>query len=581
LRKRVKQLYRANPSYAHHPDQFGEVQEFNASRLVKVTAEIVSRRDDGRVVRKRESLESLISILTPFNTGESHDIVYAVLSLAKDVSAGPPSVNLKTELTIEQLLPEHRIGCKLHSPEMENTKFGAWIIVVGIMTAITIAAFVCMGSSGVLTLTSLDMNHMLSDIAHHDNTYLFMVFSTLFLGFKLLDTSINRLFHGIKKISVVTIVTTLVNAVAKKLFNRRETEMGDDASSSGDMSIIKSHCPCERKRRILNNVMRRLRLEKFPVDYNKSFAVVCDDLYTFASVQSLSLDLIFRPWCPKAPNPIPLSDKEEKWLPTWIRPLEDRPFKFDPTANEMVRVNADTLVGTPGQSPYQASGRFRTGWKFGKHADKVTQILTARGFKLDTLESLSDPAEGGVIPRGWLKNYRRFSGGEYSSSQTTDQQASQNAVSTQFWRTMVAGKGPNGQNPPLSYSLVCQELFDSDDAINLTSKRDRDANEVLQEFLERALSVVWGRKLGKTLKLERLALLPYGTKETDIICILYGCSVPVVLRPVGDTSSSEELWELIGECYVYEMMAGEALAMRQKRFSGDSEFFRERDFVIR
>lgn len=41
----------------------------------------------------------------------------------------------------------------------------------------------------------------------------------------------------------------------------------------------------------------------------------------------------------------------------------------------------------------------------------------------------------------------------------------------------------------------------------------------------------------------------------DVICILYGCSVPVVLRP---KNGSEE-FEFLGESFIHEMMDGEAV----------------------
>lgn len=39
----------------------------------------------------------------------------------------------------------------------------------------------------------------------------------------------------------------------------------------------------------------------------------------------------------------------------------------------------------------------------------------------------------------------------------------------------------------------------------------------------------------------------------DKICVLLGCAVPVMLRPHG------QQFELLGECYVHGIMAGEAL----------------------
>ncbi len=42
------------------------------------------------------------------------------------------------------------------------------------------------------------------------------------------------------------------------------------------------------------------------------------------------------------------------------------------------------------------------------------------------------------------------------------------------------------------------------------------------------------------------------SKEGDTICILLGCSVPVVLRDIGDSA-----FEFVGECYIHGLMEGE------------------------
>jgi hypothetical protein len=47
-----------------------------------------------------------------------------------------------------------------------------------------------------------------------------------------------------------------------------------------------------------------------------------------------------------------------------------------------------------------------------------------------------------------------------------------------------------------------------------------------------------------------LGIVPEKAEETDIICILWGCSVPVVLRPHEDG-----LYEFIGECYINAITA--------------------------
>ncbi|PMD40370.1 hypothetical protein L207DRAFT_565845 [Hyaloscypha variabilis F] len=440
MRERVKTKFRRDELYDNHPDMFGEVRESSASRLVKVTADIVSRRDDGRVVQKVESLESLISTLTPFETGERKDIIYAILSLAKDVRAIAADAVLKSTLEMSDL------------PEELNSRPDS-----------------------------------------------------------------------------------------------------------------------EKVLRALNQIMRNMKVDRFPVNYDKSFSEVCDDLYKFTTLHSKSLDLICRPWCPREPN-----DK----LPSWVRPFKDNAFKLDKEGHT-VRVNADTLVSLPGRSPYQASGKLQGKWSFERDGGVMgPQILSVEGFKLDIVSKVEDVARGGTLPETWLP----YKTPEPSESGTTSWQEPEKSVSEQFWRTMVAGKGLNGHNPSLSYSLVCQELFDSEDAINLEKQRNLTTNAVLIEFIDRVLSVIWGRTLTRTTKHNRLALLPKAAESGDVICILYGCSVPVVLRKTTDrTTEGEIIWELIGECYMNEMMAGEALVKRREGSEVDSElreFYRIGEFKI-
>jgi len=55
-------------------------------------------------------------------------------------------------------------------------------------------------------------------------------------------------------------------------------------------------------------------------------------------------------------------------------------------------------------------------------------------------------------------------------------------------------------------------------------------------------------------------LAPYQAQAKDLICILVGCTVPVVLRPHELSDPDETYYELIGEAFVYGKMDGEALA---------------------
>jgi hypothetical protein len=56
-----------------------------------------------------------------------------------------------------------------------------------------------------------------------------------------------------------------------------------------------------------------------------------------------------------------------------------------------------------------------------------------------------------------------------------------------------------------------------------------------------------------------IGLAPQYAKSGDNICILYGCSVPVVLRKRSGDDGKDSYWELIGDAYVYNFMDGEGI----------------------
>ena len=84
-------------------------------------------------------------------------------------------------------------------------------------------------------------------------------------------------------------------------------------------------------------------------------------------------------------------------------------------------------------------------------------------------------------------------------------------------------------------------------------------SELIYEAMDLATGYAAGRKLITTAK----GYLGLGTslaRKGDAICILRGCSMPVILRPVVDGTRCEDAtrWTLVGECYVHGIMDGEA-----------------------
>ena len=119
-----------------------------------------------------------------------------------------------------------------------------------------------------------------------------------------------------------------------------------------------------------------------------------------------------------------------------------------------------------------------------------------------------------------------------------------------FWRTVVADRGPDGENAPSWYRRACQHVYrrignvDLDTTKMITASLSDDA-----DFLRRMQSITWGRRLFKS----QPGLGPPDCKKDDIVAILWGCSVPVILRRrAGDQS-----YELVGKCYLQGCMDGE------------------------
>ena len=301
----------------------------------------------------------------------------------------------------------------------------------------------------------------------------------------------------------------------------------------------------------LQNVMsvwRRQVDKTYPVDYDKSFFEVCKDFLEFTIESSQSLDMICRPWAP---------ENTDEQLPSWIPTVRGAPYR--PGANRFhSRVNADNLVGVPGTGKrnYNAARKYplKKTWRIGESGSSEDRSLFVSGFILGSINEKALPAQQGNIPASWL----RLAGWENESSLPPNA----------FWRTIVADRGPNGGNPPPYYQVACQQAFDqraADDDLNterlmfMNSSTKPGSEKVVTEYLRRVQSVVWMRVLIRTTigrTHDNLGLAPQSVKEQDLICIIYGCSVPVVLRPVMEYDKCH--YVLVGECYIHGMMDGEA-----------------------
>ncbi len=190
--------------------------------------------------------------------------------------------------------------------------------------------------------------------------------------------------------------------------------------------------------------------------------------------------------------------------------------------------------------------------------------LTVHGFRLGVVANISSRVAEGIIPRDC------FEMGGWKNPDTYVLEVPK--VPDELWRTLVADRGPHGNNPPPWYPRACQICM-----AHTTVNGDLDIRKLIEggkpgimvQFLKRVECVIWNRKFiqsevktfedvaGKVTQKRLFGLAPDSAKTKDLICILLGCSVPVILRE--HKVSSDHYFELIGEAYISGMMDGEAL----------------------
>ena len=184
-------------------------------------------------------------------------------------------------------------------------------------------------------------------------------------------------------------------------------------------------------------------------------------------------------------------------------------------------------------------------------------FMFVTGIHLDTVSEVSARIAAGVLTQECLEM-----GGWKGRDEL------QEGIPDELWQTLVAGRGPQGGQPPPFYKRACLGCFElanpSGDIgdINMASLIAKPKTpSILKVFLKRVQSIVWNRRFLRSDRRNLFGLGPKGTRVKDLICILYGCSVPVILRAQHDPQSLEVThYEVVGECFIYGMMDGEAVA---------------------
>lgn len=185
--------------------------------------------------------------------------------------------------------------------------------------------------------------------------------------------------------------------------------------------------------------------------------------------------------------------------------------------------------------------------------------ISVKGMQIDVLHHKGPTIVDGVIPLealelgGWIscddfQHPDNIYFEEMASAQLENGLPAENKPPTQDWipdelcRTLFADRNPEGDNAPRWYLRACRHaiaLRSLTGTIDTERLIESDRESIMIEFLKRVRDVTWNRMLfrseyshpGDESDMGRLGLAPKTAKEGDIVCVLFGCSVPVILSP--------------------------------------------------
>lgn len=283
-------------------------------------------------------------------------------------------------------------------------------------------------------------------------------------------------------------------------------------------------------------------------DYLLETYILYQQFVRYCAQTTKTLDIICTPWASKTDvRQFGATSIEQPAMPSWICSVDKLPFGKR-KKNVYGRRNGDVLVGQGKRTFYDAAHGSIAVPIFGETLEdgqtRLDGTMVVSGFELGIVSELGNRAAAGTLHSEWID----MSGWVPTQSSVLDM----------FWRTLVADRGPNGIPAPPWYHRACLywlDHFEGEDVSYDVLQHHRHPSTAVQ-YMQRVQSVIWNRKLfafSNRSGLSVFGLAPQITKLHDSIVILHGCSVPVILR------KHEDGWKLIGECFVYGNMEGEAM----------------------
>jgi hypothetical protein len=275
------------------------------------------------------------------------------------------------------------------------------------------------------------------------------------------------------------------------------------------------------------------------LDYRKDTLTVFVDFVDHC-IQSLgSLDIVCRSWAPTSSLTVPKYDTQrEPEIPSWIQSRDRLPFGI-PSRRYIQRLHSNSLVGSCQARLYNAHSNILPEARIHRCDERglVSLSLSARGVVLGTVDCASLRMAGALVSWQGL-NILELGRWKERQGEVT------------IMRILCADL-LRRQNMPQRYETSIVQylqgtLFDQPMGLGIDGEYlapGLDVDEVLEtdppaevrHYLELVRQCIWNRRtfrgnIDDYMQNTMRGLIPQTAKVGDTICILYGCSVPMVLR---------------------------------------------------
>jgi hypothetical protein len=309
---------------------------------------------------------------------------------------------------------------------------------------------------------------------------------------------------------------------------------------------------------LANDTETNLALFHIVPDYEKEISEVYTDFIRHCHSHSGSLDILCRPWAPA-----PSFHEQNIRLASWIASRERLPFG-DPSWRLKHRLHGNPLVNGSSLEPnYNAHGGMSAEitWPTEQQPDSIH----VKGVILAEVSRRSSRMANAIVTPESL---------EVLGSNHADD------LPDYIWRILCADRDDKGEPALKDYKAAMLDIMkisiDNNASHTSLSQDDcrisidveellegRDLSTPSKDFLIRIRNVVWNRRTFRSHQPDAtgkhyFGLIPPDARINDRICILYGCSVPVVLRKITEPNESCH-WKLVGDAYVHGIMDGEAI----------------------